>query len=86
MSVDRASLAAIAERIAEWEHRVGQLRERVERLKNEGGDTTQAQDALQVVARNLTNLYVRQSVMRRTAWAWRAGAMESDPVARPRAG
>jgi chromosome segregation ATPase len=70
MTADRTSLAAIAERIAEWESRVAQLRERVERLRSEGTDATQAQEALQVVIRNLTNLYVRQSVMRRTAWAW----------------
>lgn len=70
MSADRASLVAIAERIAEWENRVSQLRERVERLKTEGSDASQAHEALQVVSRNLSNLYVRQSVMRRTAWAW----------------
>ncbi len=33
-------------------------------------DTSQAQETLRVVARNLANLYVRQSVMRRTVWAW----------------
>jgi two-component sensor histidine kinase len=70
MSVDRIALVAIAERIAETENRVDQLRQRVERLSREGSDTSQAQETLRVVARNLANLYVRQSVMRRTVWAW----------------
>ena len=71
MTSDRDALLAIAQRIAEAENRVGQLRERVERLKIEGSDASQAQETLQVVSRNLGNLYVQQSVMRRTAWAWR---------------
>jgi hypothetical protein len=70
MTSDRDALLAIAQRIAEAENRVGQLRERVERLKIEGSDASQAQETLQVVSRNLGNLYVQQSVMRRTAWAW----------------
>jgi hypothetical protein len=72
MITDRAALVALAERIAETENRVSQLRERVERLNSEGSDTSQAQEALLVVSRNLANLYLRQSVMRRTAWAWHA--------------
>ena len=70
MTNDRAALLAIATRIAETENRVSQLRERVERLKTEGSDASQAQDTLQVVSRNLGNLYVQQSLMRRTVWAW----------------
>ena len=70
MTNDRTALLAIATRIAETENRVSQLRERVERLKTEGSDASQAQDTLQVVSRNLGNLYVQQSVMRRTVWAW----------------
>jgi uncharacterized small protein (DUF1192 family) len=70
MTNDRTALLAIATRIAEAENRVAQLRERVERLKFEGSDASQAQDTLQVVSRNLGNLYVQQSVMRRTVWAW----------------
>ena len=70
MTSDRASLLAIAERIAEAENRVAQLRERVQRLKFEGSDASQSQDTLQVVSPDLGNLYVRQSVMRRTVWAW----------------
>ena len=69
MTSDRDALLAIAQRIAEAENRVGQLRERAERLKIEGSDASQAQETLQVVSRNLDNLYVQQSVMRRTAWA-----------------
>ena len=70
MTSDRDALLAIAQRIAEAENRVGQLRERVERLKIEGSDASQAQEMLQVLSRDLGNLYVRQSVMRRTVWAW----------------
>lgn len=72
MIADHAALVALAERIAETENRVSQLRERVERLRNEGSDASQAEEALLIVSRNLGNLYVRQSVMRRTAWAWHA--------------
>jgi hypothetical protein len=70
MISDRDALLAIAQRIAEAENRVSQLRGRVERLKTEGSDASQAQDTLQVVSRNLANLYVQQSAMRRTVWAW----------------
>ena len=55
MTSDRDALLAIAQRIAEAENRVGQLRERVERLKIEGSDASQAQETLQVVSRNLGN-------------------------------
>jgi hypothetical protein len=51
MTSDRDALLAIAQRIAEAENRVGQLRERVERLKIEGSDASQAQETLQVVSR-----------------------------------
>ena len=70
MTNDRSALLAIATGIAETENRVSQLRERIERLKTEGSDTSQAQETLQVVSRNLANLYVQQSVLRRTVWAW----------------
>jgi hypothetical protein len=70
MITDRGALVAIAERIAEAENRVDQLRGRVERLKTEGSDASQAQETLQIVSRNLANLYVQQSVMRRSVWAW----------------
>jgi hypothetical protein len=70
MTKDRTARLAIAERIAESENRVSQLRERVERLKSEGSDAAQAQETLQVVSRNLANLYVQQALVRRTVWAW----------------
>ena len=69
MNSDRQALVAIAGRIAEAENRVAQLRWRVERLRNEGSDASQAIETLQVVSRDLANLYVQQSVMRRTVWA-----------------
>jgi hypothetical protein len=69
MTSDRDALFAIAQRIAEVENRISQLRDRVTRLKSEGGDTSQAEQTLQVVSGNLANLYTRQSVVRRSAWA-----------------
>ena len=72
MISDRDALLAIAQRIAEAENRVAQLRSRVERLRNEGSDALQAVETLQTVSRNLSNLYVRQSQMRRTVWAWQS--------------
>jgi hypothetical protein len=68
---DRDALVAIAQRIAEAENRVRQLNDRVTRLKREGSDTSQAQEALQIVSRNLGNLYIQQSALRRSAWACR---------------
>ena len=70
MTKDRTALLAVAERIAEAENRASQLRERVDRLRNEGSDAAQAQETLHVVSRNLANLYVQQAVLRRTVWAW----------------
>jgi hypothetical protein len=70
MTKDRTALLAIAEGIAEAENRASQLRERVERLRNEGSDAVQVQETLQVVSRNLANLYVQQAVLRRTGWTW----------------
>ena len=69
MTSDRDALFAIAQRIAEVENRISQLRDRVTRLKSEGGDTSQAEQTLQVVSGNLANLYTRQSVARRSVWA-----------------
>ena len=66
---DRSARLAIAERIAEAENRVAQLRERIERLKSEGSDTWQASEALRLVSSELANLYLEQSMMRRSAWA-----------------
>ena len=71
MTDDRDARIAIAESIAEAENRVTQLRERISRLEGEGSDASQTQETLRVVSRNLANLYIRQSVMRRTLWAWR---------------
>ena len=71
MMSDRQALVAIASRIADAENRVAQLRWRVERLRSEGSDASQAIAPLQVVSRDLANFYVQQSVMRRTVWAQR---------------
>ena len=69
---DHSERLAVAERIAEAENRVVQLRERVKRLRTEGSDASQALETLQVVSRSLSNLYVRQSLMRRAVWAWQS--------------
>ena len=70
MTNDRGALLAIAERIADAENRVTQLRTRIERLGDEGSDASQSHEMLQILSRNLGNLYVQQSVMRRNAWAF----------------
>jgi len=67
---DRGALLAIAERIADAENRVTQLRTRIQRLTDEGSDASQSQEMLQILSRNLGNLYVQQSVMRRSVWPW----------------
>jgi hypothetical protein len=72
MISDRDALVAIAQRIAEAENRVSQLHDRVTRLNSEGSDTSQAQEALRMVSRDLGNLYRQQSLMRRSAWACRS--------------
>jgi hypothetical protein len=69
MISDRKALVAIASRIADAENRVAQLRWRIERLQSEGSDASQAMETLQVISRDLADLYVQQLVMRRTAWA-----------------
>jgi hypothetical protein len=69
MISDRQALVAIAIRIADAENRVAQLRWRIERLQSEGSDASQAIETLQVISRDLADLYVQQLVMRRTVWA-----------------
>jgi len=69
MTNDRDGRLAIAQRIAEAENRLSHLRERVERLQREGSDASQAVETLNTVSRHLGNLYVQQSVMRRSVWS-----------------
>jgi len=68
MLYDRSALADVAERIAATETRLVKLRERVERLQQEGSDARQAEEMLQLLSGNLGELYSRQSNMRRTSW------------------
>ena len=70
MTNDRGALLAIAERIADAENRITQLRTRIERLRDEGSDASQSHEMLQILSRKLGNLYIQQSVMRRSAWAF----------------
>ena len=69
MMNDRDGRLAIAQRIAEAENRLNHLRGRVDRLQREGSDASQAIETLNAVSRNLGNLYVQQSVMRRSVWS-----------------
>ena len=48
-----SDLLQVAERIAQAENRIGKLRLRVERLKDEGSDATQAEELLNIVAATL---------------------------------
>ena len=61
-------LLQVAERIAQAENRIGKLRLRVERLKVEGSDATQAEELLNSIAATLSGLYAHQSDLRRSAW------------------
>ena len=58
----------VAERIALAENRIGKLKLRVERLKDEGSDAWQAEELLDSVAATLGHLYAHQSDLRRSAW------------------
>ena len=57
-----------AERIAHAENRIDKLRLRVERLREEGSDATQAEELLNSIAGTLSQLYAHQSDLRRSAW------------------
>ena len=63
-----SDLLQVAERIAQAENRIGKLRLRVERLKDEGSDATQAEELLDTVGKTLSQLYAHQSDMRRSTW------------------
>jgi len=67
MTPDRDARIAIAQRIAEAENRISQLRDSVMRLTSEGSDASQAQETLRTVACDLGNLYIRQNIMRQSA-------------------
>ena len=56
-----ADLLQVAERIAPAENRIGKLRLRDERLKDEGSDAPQAEGFLDSVAATLGHLYAHQS-------------------------
>jgi hypothetical protein len=63
-----SDLLRIAERIADTENRIDKLRDRVDRLRAEGSDASQADDLLDVTRGMLGQLYAHQSDMRRSAW------------------
>jgi hypothetical protein len=68
MGRDPAYLMDVAERIAAIENRIARLRTRVDRLKQEGSDASQAQELLELMRGNLGQLYSRQSDLRRSTW------------------
>ena len=63
-----SDLLHVAERIAQAEDRIGKLRLRVDRLKGEGSDATQAEELLKTVIGSLQHLHSHQSDLRRSAW------------------
>ena len=63
-----SDLINVAERIAQTEDRIGKLRLRIDRLKGEGSDPTQAEQLLQTITDSLQHLYAHQSDLRRSAW------------------
>jgi hypothetical protein len=69
MMRDRTGLLELAERIASTEDRITKLRDRIERLQEEGSEAGQDQNTLTVLSGTLNQLYARQSNMRRVSWA-----------------
>ena len=63
-----SDLLGVAERIADTENKITKLRDRVERLKAEGSDATQAEELLDSARGALGQLHAHQSDLRRTGW------------------
>jgi hypothetical protein len=59
-----SDLLPVAERIADAENRAEKLLARVQRLKEEGSDTTDAEASLTAIRATLHQLYARQSGLR----------------------
>jgi hypothetical protein len=59
-----SDLLPIAQRIADAENRLEKLATRIERLKEEGSDATDAEETLTSIRATLHQLYVRQSGLR----------------------
>jgi prefoldin subunit 5 len=74
MSRVSQELLEIAQRIAGAENRVSTLAARIERLREEGSDVTQAQDLLDAARQELNQLYVSQVSMRRQSWLYKSAA------------
>jgi hypothetical protein len=71
MKHDHYALVDVAQSIAATENRLSQLRDRVQRLKDEGSDAAQAEDLARALSFKLGQLYSRQSMMRRRNWTVR---------------
>jgi hypothetical protein len=59
-----SDLLPVAERIADAENRAEKLLTRIERLKEEGSDATDAEESLTSIRAALHQLYARQSGLR----------------------
>jgi hypothetical protein len=79
MSGVSPELLEIAERIATTENRHNILVGRIERLKEEGSDPTQAMELLSTTRNSLNQLYGWQASMRRQKWLSKAGPAISLP-------
>ena len=65
---DRFALNDIAQRIAATENKLGKLRARISRLKEEGSDPARDEVILVTLTSTLGQLYRKQTAMRRTNW------------------
>jgi hypothetical protein len=63
-----SDLLVVAERIAGTEDRITKLRGRVDRLRAEGSDATQAEELLDIARSMLGQLHAHQSDLRRSSW------------------
>jgi hypothetical protein len=66
MRCDPADLHDVAARIAATENTLAKLRARIERLRLEGSDASQATELFDLMCSNLSQLYSRQSSLRRS--------------------
>jgi hypothetical protein len=65
MRCDPAELHDVAARIAATENTLAKLRARIERLNLEGSDAREARELFDFMRSNLSELYSRQSNLRR---------------------
>ena len=80
MSGIAPTLLEIAKRIASAENRTTTLAARIERLKEEGSEVTQALELLQAARHELNQLYSLQVSLRRQRWVSKSAVRRRPDV------